>query len=693
MFLTLIAFLIVKQVVTNQQILIENKLEEISLNQCLTELISKNFPENLHVTVILPKLNAEINQVATELLSTIYLSQIRLVEIKSSNKEAQTFLRYIMTKEIRQNFIIFLDDDPEDDLNVDIYYWNPYSVRFIAVTLENNISLKKIDKIFNFLSKKFINNVILLTKNEINGDVFNIYNQKQNYKNCIVQSKTTRLLETCTFGNFSRNVKLFKARRHISKQQLKNCTIRAGVFVAPPYVKKYKNWNTIPLKQRFYGLEINLLKLITKKLNYKIQYVEHDIMGDVLSNFSTTGNFDNLLTDKVDIIIGVRNANSYKWVRIKKVRLEGASYVNSVGNEVPARQYGGDCRCRWKCTDKFTDDQKTSLIENFSKLSSKDAQDVYLQSRVKLEPVKRQRSRKNVFVRLFGITEKRLRHLTSLLQQGNIPKDMRGQQDNRYKMPESDCQEIRAHINKFPTKTARYSNSEVKYLSAELTIKAMYELFKEEHPDSRVSYFYYQKFFRQHFDLKFGRPQKDTCSKCEELITKKNSNELNPHAKRVAEAELEVHKRRSRKFYSKMKSMESLGRDDIAGISMDFMQNLPLPHIPVQEVFYYRQLWVNVFNIHHISAGNSMYYVYHEGQAKKGPDEVRHLHLFSDACGGQNRNHTLLRFLCALVQTKRFETINYYTPIRGHSFMPNDRNFGTLKRRIKRLDRVYVPKQ
>lgn len=160
-------------------------------------------------------------------------------------------------------------------------------------------------------------------------------------------------------------------------------------------------------------------------------------------------------------------------------------------------------RCRWKCTEKFTDDQKTSLIENFSKLSSKDAQDVYLQSRVKLEPVKRQRSRKNVFVRsavflyyvnekkvckkafisLFGITEKRLRRLTSLLQQGNIPKDMRGQQDNRYKMPESDCQEIRAHINKFPTKTARYSNSEVKYLSAELTIKAMYELFKEEHPD------------------------------------------------------------------------------------------------------------------------------------------------------------------------------------------------------------------
>lgn len=308
---------------------------------------------------------------------------------------------------------------------------------------------------------------------------------------------------------------------------------------------------------------------------------------------------------------------------------------------------------------------------------------MFVRSAVFLYYVNEKKVCKKAFISLFGITEKRLRRLTSLLQQGNIPKDMRGQQDNRYKMPESDCQEIRAHINKFPTKTARYSNSEVKYLSAELTIKAMYELFKEEHPDSRVSYFYYQKFFRQHFDLRFGRPQKDTCSKCEELITKKNSNELNPHAKRVAEAELEVHKRRSRKFYSKMKSMESLGRDDTAGISMDFMQNLPLPHIPVQEVFYYRQLWVNVFNIHNISAGNSMYYVYHEGLAKKGPDEVctmlnmyvqnelppqvRHLHLFSDACGGQNRNHTLLRFLCALVQTKRFETINYYTPIRGHA--------------------------
>lgn len=39
---------------------------------------------------------------------------------------------------------------------------------------------------------------------------------------------------------------------------------------------------------------------------------------------------------------------------------------------------------------------------------------------------------------------------------------------------------------------------------------------------------------------------------------------------------------------------------------------------------------------------------------------------------------------------------NYITllfPIRGHSFLPNDRDSGTVKKLIKSYDRVYLPKE
>lgn len=69
------------------------------------------------------------------------------------------------------------------------------------------------------------------------------------------------------------------------------------------------------------------------------------------------------------------------------------------------------------------------------------------------------------------------------------------------------------------------------------------------------------------------------------------------------------------------------------------------------------------------------------------PNTIKHIHIFTDGCAGQNRNHTLSRFLCTL--SSRFSTLRHYYPIRGHSFLPNDQDFATAKRNIRRVDRVY----
>lgn len=144
------------------------------------------------------------------------------------------------------------------------------------------------------------------------------------------------------------------------------------------------------------------------------------------------------------------------------------------------------------------------------------------------------------------------------------------------------------------------------------------------------------------------------------------------------------------------------------GLAFDYMQNLPLPVLPVQEVFYLRQLWVYEFCVHNMKTGKATFYSYHEGQALKGPNEVAsflndyisdnittditELHLFCDGCPGQNKNNTIIKFLLALSASRNIK-IRMYFPQRGHSFNDCDRDFATVKRKIRREDRLFTHQQ
>lgn len=77
----------------------------------------------------------------------------------------------------------------------------------------------------------------------------------------------------------------------------------------------------------------------------------------------------------------------------------------------------------------------------------------------------------------------------------------------------------------------------------------------------------------------------DTCCTCEELQLKLKSPHLNDVAKRTATAELLVHKRKSKKFYTTLqfeKSQEAKQEEHVLSLSFDFMQNISMPKIPVQ---------------------------------------------------------------------------------------------------------------
>lgn len=384
-----------------------------------------------------------------------------------------------------------------------------------------------------------------------------------------------------------------------------------------------------------------------------------------------------------------------------------------------------------KCYLKFTEVDQKALLDQFHEFDSKNEQDLHLQRLIEWSDIKRKRGAiqkrkasftyfvlfkntrtricRNAFINLHVISQKRVFRICTLLTQNITPRDKRGYNVKSHVMAGETCKKIYDHITSFPTKTTHYGSTQINYLDARLNLKTMYNLFKIKYPETKVKYEFYVKYFNENFKLRFGRPQIDVCSACEELDIKLKNPHLSPNAKLALQGELQAHKRRSKKFYNKIKETRELCKSDdtVCGLVFDYMQNLPLPHIPVQEIFYMRQIWVYAFCVTNLRDNSSRVFLYSEGTAKKGANEVcsfledyindcvpetaKTLYLFSDSCPGQNRNHTFIRFCMGLVESKRFDNIIQRFPIRGHSFLDCDRTFGLFKRRIKKVDRIYHP--
>jgi hypothetical protein len=430
------------------------------------------------------------------------------------------------------------------------------------------------------------------------------------------------------------------------------------------------------------------------------------------------------------------NSSNYKRNVIKKAKLQGIDHINHVGKSVPAKKTGESCSCNLKCFNSISKDNQLDILTNFLNIPTKNQQDLFLQGLIECCDVKRHRNRKNsnsernksfiyhvmvgdvrkkicrqAFFSLYAVTNERVKRIRRLLCEGKIPDDKRGKQSSINAVSGEQILLVHNHISSFPVKQSHYSGRNIHYLDSELTVKRMYDLFKISHPKSVIKYEYYNKIFKENFNLTFGRPQVDTCCECEQLSVKIKSKTLNDVAKRVASAELIVHKRRAKKFYASLEDAKKICKEksDTVALCFDFMQNVNMPKIPVQDLFYLRKLTVSVFCIYNMKTEQPVLFIYHEGNGKKGPNDVcsflmeyiqeyiddncKNLIIFSDNCPGQNKNQIMVRFCLALVETRRFSSIEHYFPIRGHSFLPCDRVFGVIKRHLRKIDRIYTIKQ
>lgn len=402
-------------------------------------------------------------------------------------------------------------------------------------------------------------------------------------------------------------------------------------------------------------------------------------------------------------------------------------------------------RCkRLRCFQSINHDARNEIFTTFYGMDSKDDQDSHLAGLISIQPIKQKRPRNaagevhkdhvcaftykiryggqekavclQAFVSLHGITKRRVGRIQkSLVEDGKSPKDQRGKHANRpNQYPDAICNVVRAHIGSFKARASHYSlrdNPNKKYLPEDLSISTMHKMFIEEY-QINLPYKVYWSIFRE-YNIGFSYPRSDTCNECDSFCQKLNDPSCSVVEKGRLTLQNTIHLKKADAFRTKMNRYKQKAiQGEILCISIDFMQNLPLPHIKSNKVFYCRQLWHYVFGVHNLGTNQVVMFTYHEGIAKKGANEVtsmllryitdyagdslenlpQHLVLISDSCSGQNKNYVMLHFLYILVHCfKLFTKITYLFPVRGHSYLPNDQDFALVAAKKKKLPSVELP--
>lgn len=410
--------------------------------------------------------------------------------------------------------------------------------------------------------------------------------------------------------------------------------------------------------------------------------------------------------------------------------------------KVQSHEPGRDCKCkRLQCFQNISEVERNVIIRDFNQLADRNEQNAYLASLITVHTIRRRRSRRDeeyaslhdcsfgfrvrviregvaqeipvcnkAFAAIHGITRSKIEYIQkSLKLMGIFPKDKRGTHSNRpHKIPQVIAAKIDAHIKSFKGRKSHYSlnKSKIIYLPEELNIKKMFTLFKEKYPDVNISYETYRKNCKK-YKISFGYPRSDTCSTCDKCLAEMQALEhstdpfVESRKKKLTNLN-NLHKSKAQTFYSRKRAAKNFSKTDVAfeAIALDYQKNVSLPNVTTNDVYYNRQLSMYSFNIHILSSGESVFYTYPETIGKKGSNEVisflydfvfnvldarvKTLEIFCDSAGGQNKNQSVFKFIHYLVHYRqRFISVKITFPIRGHSYLECDKNFGLVNLKTK----------
>lgn len=451
-----------------------------------------------------------------------------------------------------------------------------------------------------------------------------------------------------------------------------------------------------------------------------------------IDNMTETRSEDTPTTQSVDVTEEVikkkRKGRSRKEREdSKRLRNSGKGYITEKGKKIGERQLSSLSTCRLKCCERFSETERKQCFDEYWALGNRDRRAMYVASLITILPKNTQKTDgrtvnreyyckykliinnedkiicKECFCKTYGETKGFVNVVIEKKKNsasGVIPCDMRGCQPPKNKKTIDDTTTAINHILSFPNYESHYCRKRTnrKYLSSDLSIAAMYRLYKEKCTNP-VSLKLYAKCFHD-LNLSFKKPAKDTCHTCDLLNTKISLAQGQENLD--LKAELAEHQTLAEKAYSeKRKDKENAKRDpSIQAYTFDLQQCLPTPYLKTSVSFYKRQLWSFNLTVHNLANDKATCYMWDETIGARGanqiasclwhllqnlPPNIKQVTFYSDTCGGQNKNNIVaMMFMFLLHIHPTLEIINHKFLISGHSHMECDSDHAVIERTKKK---------
>lgn len=319
-----------------------------------------------------------------------------------------------------------------------------------------------------------------------------------------------------------------------------------------------------------------------------------------------------------------------------------------------------------------------------------------------------------VFLNTLGIKKYRVQYvMRHFFETGKLPVEKRGgdHKEQKYAAKKQSVREFIKSLKCVESHYCRSSTQERKYLPSELNINKLYKMFMSQNAENTVKPSYFRMIFNTEFNLGFGNPRTDVCSKCLEL-TEQLKTAKDPTIKIQLMTEKRIHALKARAFFNLLKQK----KDGMATYSFDCQKNLVLPKVPDQSCYYSRQFYLYNFAVIRGSSKDSLNkdtsfsYIWTEDEFAKSANEIAsavydrlnksdltnitHLRLVADGCGGQNKNSSMLAMCCRFIlDNVSIKKIELVFPVTGHSYMPADRVFGNIEKEIRKVEVITEPSE
>lgn len=433
----------------------------------------------------------------------------------------------------------------------------------------------------------------------------------------------------------------------------------------------------------------------------------------------------------------MRNIEQNKSYQAKFEVQNGLEHTTKSGKLIEAKKFCAqtDCSCKLKCTQRIDVNRQNAIFEAYFGLENWSKKRLYLRSMIQNQTSKenfnpitnRNKTMNDYFLTdnsgnklkvCFGFFSKCLQLSKGIIYRANKTiisnekaTDSRGGSLAR-KTSQSDLRFLMDFIRKFPSYHSHYgaSKSGKKFLNSNLNIKRLYREYSivcKFEKRKTLSEWKFRHIFNTKFNLGFKPKKADTCRVCDKIEALIQSQSTHTKEKDRLLEQKQHHMRLVECTMNTFKETIANAKDDssrVEVLTFDLQRALELPSITTGEAFYLRQLWCYNLCIYDEKRRKGYMYVWNESVASRGslkkhfeefiPDGTKKIILYSDACGGQNRNIKTTLMIKKMLDSwhqNDLLSIEQRFFVSGHSYNSCDRCFGLIERQKKITEQIYVP--